>query len=300
MNRPRLTVLIVFLVVLCLMLGLVIYRQYQGVQWETTEREAVGPARGGFSAQDSTEAGTTDSERRSSKEARFLPGQARRARYVFSFRGNRSFAANVLASSIALPFEMPEEQELAKLVSAGLDTFYDRHGYLDFQLTEIDISLGAPVHISCQITEGPQYTFGSISLLAEDEEIVRALEEASKPGMPADVARLRSVLSEMARSHRDQGFLDFRRGIEVAKNRSTASFEFDIVVERGPRYKVGEVIFPPELPELLPLRSLKGQPFNKSLIEFYLDQAELSWDAVSLEKDFWDETVKISINAPSQ
>ncbi len=219
---------------------------------------------------------------------------AQRAAYRFTFAGNRSFSASVLVSALRLTPRPDEEDALAEDINRDLKDFYLSNGFVQFKVVELDIELASPTQVFCEISEGPQFTFGSISALTSDEEISRAFEEAASVGSPANLALMKRLSRQLTDQYRHDGYFDFKTSAEFGMAAKT--LDFTVEVDVGQRYMIGQVSLPPGIPELEPLQGLTGQPYSRSVIEFYLEKAGLAWEAVQWRKDSWDAVVDIEIN----
>ena len=215
--------------------------------------------------------------------------------FLFTFAGNQAFSARVLASALQLPSDPEEEGDLADSIKSDLREFYNYHGFIYFRVTELSISLGRPTHVFCEVSEGNQFTFSNISVAALDEELVRAFEQVPV-GSPANMILMRRLSQQLREKKQGDGFFDFNISVELRM--SPTELDFTANVEPGQRYVIGQVSIPPGLAELDPLQFLTGQPYSRSVLEFYLNKAGLPWKAVQLRKDFWDAIVDIEINPP--
>lgn len=277
--------------------GFLLYDRRQAtIQYSTASRSVESA---GAYADTTNASNTPDADgKRSHTLAGFKPDAPpsgnRKATYRFTFAGNRSFSATVLVSALRLRPETHEEAILAQGIRRDLRDFYLSHGYVHFAVVELDIDLGIPTRVFCEISEGPQFTFGSISAQTSDREIAWAFEEAASVGSPANLTLMRRLTRQLTEQYRADGYFDFKTSVDFEMAAET--LDFTVKADTGQRYLIGQVSIPAGIPELEPLEGLIRQPYSRSVIEFYLDKAGLPWEAVQLHKDSWDAVVDIEIN----
>lgn len=285
----------VLLAAFAVLAGVLLYERRQSAMEHSVASKSVEIA----ATRDSTSPGPSGGGTRNRTPAGFKPdgspSAGRRATYRFTFEGNRSFSARVLVSALRLTAEPQEEDVLAENISGDLRDFYISHGFVRFKVVELDIDPGSPTDVFCEVSEGPQFTFGSISAMTSDESISRTFEDAASVGSPADLVRMKRLDRQLKEQYQGDGYFDFKTSVEFAMAADT--LDFTVKVDAGQRYLVGRVSVPAgAFPDLAPLEGLSGQPYSRSVIEFYLDKAGLPWEAVQLRKDSWDAVVDIEIN----
>ncbi|HSR50417.1 MAG TPA: POTRA domain-containing protein [Acidobacteriota bacterium] len=223
---------------------------------------------------------------------------SRRLRYSVEFVGNEDFSDRVLESVLRLPLAPSDSQTLGAIIEEDVTAFYRRHGYLSFEIHQIQISLGNPVSIRCELREGEQSRYGTVEIVSDDPQLAGTLRRLAHKGAVINREEYRRFVAELTRERQNQGYLDFQVRSSISFGRTPNRPDLKIEVIPSQRYMVGEITFSSGVPRIEGIDRLSGFPYSRPALEPYLRRAGLPWDVVWLNKNSAEAVVDIRIRNP--
>ncbi|MFP4536708.1 MAG: outer membrane protein assembly factor BamA [Dichotomicrobium sp.] len=204
-----------------------------------------------------------------------------------NFVGNKAFSDSQLRDVIStsesslLSFLNPTDiydSNRLNLDRALLRKFYLENGYADVRIISAVADLapdGEGFYITITLEEGPQYTFGDVSIQSElsglDPADVRD-EVLVESGDTFNALRLDKSVEKMTLAASDLGFPFARVRKKVSRDPISLTIDVDFVIDQGPRVYVGRINFygnvrTREYVLRQEMLVSEGDAYNKQLVE---------------------------------
>ncbi|HSR68840.1 MAG TPA: hypothetical protein VLU25_12955 [Acidobacteriota bacterium] len=230
-------------------------------------------------------------------EAGFKTDRARlgEPRYSLEFSGNEVFSDRILRSAVRLPAVAQDRETLGAVVERDLTDFYRNRGYMAIAIRRIEISMGQPIEIVCELSEGDLFTYGEVTVLSPDAELAEALKRAAPKGAPLNNLEFREFVNQITLQKQSAGYLDFEVRTHIFVGQSPTVPDLEIEVIPSERYTVGEITYSQGVPPIEGIEQLSGLPYSRSALERFLQRAGLPWEVVWLRKNRSTAVVDIRI-----